>query len=138
MVDKIRLIALDPEVFAFINVGSTSFTNDGLRAIANTVNVTGNTWLTANFDSGKILYCSNANFNTVITLSTTAQTGVSISVVQGSTKNVRMIIQGTTGAANHKSSYANTSGQWGIASATVLENATGNTARWLLMGDMIT
>lgn len=130
MVDKIRLIALDPEVLTILNGTLTS--------IANTVNVTGNTWLTANFDSGKILYCSNANFNTVITLSTTAQTGVSISVVQGSTKNVRMIIQGTTGAANHKSSYANTSGQWGIASATVLENATGNTARWLLMGDLIT
>ena len=131
MVDKIKIIALDPEVLALFTAGGNF-----LPLIANTVNITGNTLLVSNANSGQILYCSNANFNTVVTLSTTAQTGTSISVVQGSTKNVRLVIQGTTGYANHKSGFANTAGQWAMASATVIENASGNTARWILLGDM--
>jgi hypothetical protein len=132
MVDKIRIIALDDEVLF-------GYSGNFLRPIATTVNITGNTLLVSNSNSGTILYCSNTLYNTVITLSTTAQTGVSVSVIQGApSKNVRFLIQGTTGYANHRSGYANTSGQWAIVSATVLENETGNTARWLLMGDLTT
>ena len=154
MVDKIGIIALDTDVRDLINVAATlpvagggaplelsnlssNVINYFLPARANTLNVHANTLTVSNTFTGKILYCTNASFNTVITLANTAQTGVSITMVQGTAKNVRCIPE-VTASLVHKSNHANTGGRWSIISATVLENANGSGALWLLMGDTTT
>lgn len=144
MVDKIKLIALDDEILALLGGGnielsqlSTNVINYFVPQKANTLNVHANTLTIGNTYSSRILYCTNSTYNTVITLANSAQTGVSVTIIQGTAKNVRCIPE-TTATLVHRNSYANTAGRWATISVTVLENANGAGAQWLLMGDAIT
>lgn len=126
MVDKIGVLGLADDVFRVF-----------VTSKANTITLTDSTLTLSNTYSGTIIYCKNTVTNTLITLDPSAQTGVSITLVQGSnTKNVRVSTTGS-GTILNKNGYRNTAGYGAAVSVSVLENITGANATWLFVGDAI-
>jgi len=116
-----------------ITNAATTFSNSIITGFLANVNLQSVTAYTlANTDSGKILEINNTAAATV-TLPNSAPAGFTCTIVQVNTGNVTFAnAAGTT--FFHRSTGANTGGQWALATVYVRSNA-GAAAVWVLGGD---